>query len=86
MNNVLAIMAAALVIYCICEGIARIVRVARTTGGSKQAQQRVEDLEADMEALEQDLEDARKRIEVLEQIVTDEKYNLNKAIDDLASN
>lgn len=83
MNNALVILAACLLIYCLAEGIARIVRVARSGGGSAE-RQRIEDLEADVESLEQDLEDAKKRIAVLEKIVTDEKYNLNKEIDDLA--
>ncbi len=45
--------------------------------------QKVEQLEADIESLEIDLDDAKNRIEVLEKIVTDEKYDLGKKIDQL---
>lgn len=43
------------------------------------------DLEEQVHDLESDLQDARQRIEVLEKIVTDQKYDLGREIDDLAS-
>ena len=54
-------------------------------GDTKESRQRVKDLEIDMSALEEELEDARHRIAVLEKIVTDNRFDLGKQIDDLAS-
>jgi len=64
----------------VINGVERIIKAARSKGGSKV----VSDLEADLASLEQDLEEQRQRIEVLEKIVTDGKYDLGKEIDDLA--
>lgn len=87
MNSAIWIMAAALLVYCIFEGIVRIIKVTRSTGSGPQAlQQRVDELESDVESLEQDLDESRRRIEVLEKIVTDEKYDLRKEFEDLAAN
>ena len=47
---------------------------------------RFEALESDLATLEQDLVDSRERIIVLEKIVTDQKYDLGKQIDELAAN
>ena len=46
----------------------------------------MEDLEEQVHDLEGDLQDARHRIEVLEKIVTSQKYDLGREIDDLPSN
>lgn len=87
MNSAIWIMAAALLVYCIFEGIVSIIKATRTAGSGPQALvQRVEDLEKDVDSLEAELDQSRKRIEVLEKIVTDEKYNLQKEFEDLASN
>jgi 5-bromo-4-chloroindolyl phosphate hydrolysis protein len=67
----------------ITNGVVRIIKASKS-GGGKDATKKFGDLEADLAAFEQDLEDARQRIEVLEKIVTDEKYDLGKKIDDLA--
>ncbi len=68
----------------ISRSIVSIIKVSKS-GGGKGESQKLDDLESDLATLEQDLEDARSRIEVLEKIVTDDKYNLGKQIDDLAN-
>lgn len=70
----------------IADSVVKIINAAKGSGGNKQTHKRFEDMESDIAAMEQDLEDARERIIVLEKIVTDDKYNLGKQIDDLASN
>ena len=60
-----------------------LVKIIRGHPGSSK---RFDELETDLAALEQDLVDARERIVVLEKIVTDQKYDLGKQIDDLAAN
>jgi len=55
--------------------VVTIVKTAKSGGGKKMTQ-RIDDLEAD-------LDDAMERIKVLEKIVTDEKYDLSRQIDDL---
>ncbi len=67
-----------IVVSVVADSIVKIVK-ASTSGGSKQLRERVQDLE-------EDLEDSMRRIEVLEKIVTDEKHNLSREIDDLANN
>jgi hypothetical protein len=67
----------------ITNGVVSIIKAAKS-GGGKDANKKLGDLEADLATVEQDLDDARQRIEVLEKIVTDEKYDLGKKIDDLA--
>ena len=61
----------------------KIIKAAKS--GGKVGNQKLVDLEADLESIEADLDDARQRIVVLEKIVTDEKYDLGKKIDDLAN-
>ena len=73
-----------IVVSIICDSVVKIIKASKS--GSKASNQRLEDLEADLAALEAELEDARQRIIVLEKIVTEDKYNLGKQIDDLASN
>ena len=60
--------------------VVKIVKASKHKRGSKE----LNDLESEIAVMEQDLEDARARIEVLEKIVTDDKYQLNKDINDLA--
>ena len=60
--------------------VVKIVKASKHKRGSKE----LNDLESAIAVMEQDLEDARSRIEVLEKIVTDDKYQLNKDINDLA--
>ena len=67
----------------ITNGVGSIIKAAKS-GGGKDANKKFGNLEADLAKVEQDLDDARQRIEVLEKIVTDEKYDLGKKIDDLA--
>jgi len=85
MNNASVILAIALVLFVISRGIVRIIQASNGAKGSKAMQRRVDDLEGDLASMEQDLEEAQQRIEVLEKIVTDGKYDLNRQIDDLAS-
>lgn len=75
-----------LIVVCavLIDGVVRIIKVSKS-GGGKDVNKKFTDLEADLSVVEQDLEDARQRIEVLEKIVTDEKYDLGKKIDDLAN-
>jgi len=75
---------AIVVVAIISDTIVRIVKAAKT-GGGKYAD-RVQDLEAEVVDLRADVDEYRQRIEVLEKIVTDQKYDLGRKIDDLASN
>jgi 5-bromo-4-chloroindolyl phosphate hydrolysis protein len=74
-----------IIVVCaiIIDGVVKIIKAAKS-GGGKDVNKKFGDLEADLATFEQDLDDARQRIEVLEKIVTDEKYDLGKKIDDLA--
>ena len=74
-----------LTIVVISDGVVKIVKASKGSHGSKEVQASVDGLEEDLAKVEQDLEDARQRIEVLEKIVTDDKRNLGKQIDDLAN-
>ncbi len=77
-----SLLAAIAICSIVTKGIVDVIKVSKTGGkGGK----RFNDLEADLANLEQDLEDAKQRIEVLEKIVTDDKYDLGKQIDDLAN-
>ena len=64
--------------------VVKIVKSSKS-GGGKDVQKRIDDLEADLGTMEQELSDARERIVVLEKIVTDDKHNLSRQIDDLAA-
>jgi predicted nucleic acid-binding Zn-ribbon protein len=64
--------------------VVKIITASKSKRGSGQATDAVKDLENVISDMEQDLADARDRIEVLEKIVTDDKYQLNKDINDLA--
>ena len=68
----------------ICDSVVKIIRAAKSPGGK--TRERLEDLEEEVHDLRAELDDARGRIEVLEKIVTDQKFDLGRQIDDLASN
>ncbi len=72
-----------LIIACatITDGVVRIIKASKAPGGK--LSQRFDDLEDVIHDLEQDLADARSRIEVLEKIVTDQRYDLGREIDEL---
>lgn len=63
-----------------------IVAIIKASNSGGKFKPRMEDLEEQVHDLESDFQDARHRIEVLEKIVTDQKYDLGREIDDLASN
>ncbi len=66
------------------DAVVKIVKASRTKLQSNEAEATIQELDSGIAELQQDLEDARARIEVLEKIVTDDKYQLNKDINDLA--
>lgn len=76
--------AAIAIISIISNMVVQIVKMNKV-GGSKGANERMDGLEEDIAQLEADLQDARERIVVLEKIVTDDKQNLSRQIDDLAN-
>lgn len=61
-----------------------VVKIVKTAKSGAKSQGRVDDLEEQLHDMEADLQDARNRIEVLEKIVTDDKYDLKREINDLA--
>ncbi len=63
-----------------------IVKINKTSKSGGKYAERVQDLEAEVVDLRTDVDEYRQRIEVLEKIVTDQKYDLGRQIDDLASN
>ena len=69
----------------IINGVVKIIK-ASGSGGSKAVKAKLDSLGDSVTSIEQDLEDARERIEVLEKIVTDDKHNLSREIDDLEKN
>ena len=71
-------------ILVIINGVVKIIKASKGSR-SKEMQNTVDEMEDDLAKVEQDLEDARNRIEVLEKIVTDDKRNLSREIDDLAN-
>ena len=73
------------VVAIVTNAIVKLKKKSSRSSDSKESNQRLKDLEIDMSALEEDLEDARQRIAVLEKIVTDNRFDLGKQIDDLAS-
>lgn len=66
---------AALFVWALSRAIVRIITASK--GASPVKMSHVEDLEEEMEEL-------RERIEVLEKIITDQKYQLEKEFRDLA--
>jgi hypothetical protein len=63
-----------------------VVAIIKASNASGQFKPRMEDLEEQVHDLKGDLQDARHRVEVLEKIVTSQKYDLGREIDDLHSN
>jgi len=84
MNGFWLFLTIIVVLSIIGDFVVKIVKASRSKHGSKEAAGTLKGLESDIADIEQDLEDARARIEVLEKIVTDDKYQLNKDINDLA--
>lgn len=63
-----------------------VVSIVKTVQKNNKSIKHTDALLSDYESsVEQKLAAMQERIEVLEKIVTDEKYNLNKAIDELKS-
>ena len=76
---------AAIGVICVCAIIGNtIVKLVQTSRSGSRFDTRVADLEQQVDDLAGDLKDARQRIEVLEKIVTDQRYDLGRQIDDLA--
>lgn len=80
----LDLIGAIIIIAVFFAGVVKIIKAAKMPGGSKKQRSRFEDLEADLENLETESEELRARVEVLEKIVTDDKYQLNKDLRNLA--
>lgn len=80
MDKLFVFLGVGFMLWCIAEGIVRIIKASKTGGGRK-----VADLEADLAAIEEELADARQRIEVLEAIATDSRQDLKRQIDQLSS-
>ncbi len=85
MEDLVGIVGSIFLIAVFAKGIVAIIKASKTPGGSKMQRGRFEDLEADMVHLETETEELRSRVEVLEKIVTDEKYQLEKEFNNLAS-
>lgn len=62
-----------------------LVKIITASNSGGKFSTRVDDLEEQVNDLADELTDARQRIEVLEKIVTDQKYDLGRQIDDLAA-
>ncbi len=62
-----------------------VVAIIKASNSGGQFKPRMEDLEEQVHDLENDLQDARHRVEVLEKIVTSQKYDLGREIDELQS-
>lgn len=80
----LDLVGAIIIIAVLLGGVVNIIKASKMPSGSKKQRSRVEDLEADLENLETEAEELRCRVEVLEKIVTDDKYQLNKDLRNLA--
>ena len=81
MDKLLLLLGIGFLLWCLGDGIVRIIRAANGGGSNKH----VKELRAQIEDLEEDLVEARQRIEVLESIVTDGRHELRKKIDELGS-
>lgn len=81
-NTFWLVLGVVIVVAIISDMVVKIVKASKS--GAKN-QGRVNDLEEQVQDMEADLQDARSRIEVLEKIVTDEKYDLKREINDLAN-
>lgn len=85
MEDIVGIVGSIFILAVLAKGIVAIIKASKAPGGSKMHRGRFEDLEADMVHLETETEELRSRVEVLEKIVTDEKYQLEKEFKNLAS-
>lgn len=65
----------------VTDGVVRIIKAAKAPGGK--FRERIDDMDEVIHDLEQELGDARQRIEVLEKIVTDQRFDLDREIDGL---
>jgi peptidoglycan hydrolase CwlO-like protein len=84
MNSFWVFLTIVVVLSIVGDFVVKIVKASKSKHTSKESAEALKDLESEVAAMEQDLEDARARIEVLEKIVTDDRYQLNKDINDLA--
>lgn len=80
----LDLVGAIIIIAVLFAGVVNIIKASKMPSGSKKQRSRLEDLQADLENLETESEELRCRVEVLEKIVTDDKYQLNKDLRNLA--
>ena len=62
-----------------------VLEIIKASGPGGKFKPRIEGLEEQVHDLESDLLDARHRVEVLEKIVTSQKYDLGREIDELRS-
>ena len=67
---------AVVIVAIICWAIVELVNGKRVRKHTKQGSQ-------ETDALRQEVQDLRERVQVLEKIVTDEKYSLNKEFENL---
>lgn len=72
---------AIIIIAIICSMVVSIVKIVKKSNGSSKSLNA--QLEGYEQSVEQKLNSLQARIEVLEKIVTDEKYSLNKAFSEL---
>ena len=81
MDKLFILLGVGFILWCIFNGVTLIIRAAK---GSR-ANPVVKEMREQLDDLEEDLIEARKRIAVLESIVTDERHELRKKIDELGS-
>ena len=62
-----------------------VLEIIKASGSGSKFKPRIEGLEEQVHDLESDLLDAQHRVEVLEKIVTSQKYDLGREIDELRS-
>ena len=62
-----------------------VLEIIKASGSGGKFKSRIEGLEEQVHDLESDFLDARHRVEVLEKIVTSQKYDLGREIDELRS-
>ena len=77
-----AFLGVVLVTGIIVNGVVKIIKAAKSGGGKSGL--RIDDMEEQVHDMEADLADTRKRIEVLEKIVTDQRYDLSREINNLS--
>lgn len=72
------------VVAIVMEGVVKLVRARSSRQNENLDSREMGDLEEELARTREDLDDARERITVLEKIVTDDKYDLRRQLDDLA--